>query len=191
MTTPMDHFVSGKVPFLVSGYNQPPNHCILLSGSFNPLHKGHEGLLRAAEQVTGRKGLLELSVSNVDKPPLDTGEIQRRIISLEGRFGIVLTRAPTFAQKAELFPGAWFAMGHDTAIRLLSPDYHADVPAMLARFRALGTRFAVAGRLAGDRFLGLDSVAVPSGFEDLFIPIPERLFREDISSTQLRGDLGS
>jgi hypothetical protein len=191
MRAELTQLVAGKIPYLLVGRNELPDQCILLPGSFNPLHLGHEGLLRAAEDTVGRQGLLELSVANVDKPPLDAEAIARRIKQLEGRHGVVLTCAPTFAEKAELFPGAWFAMGHDTAIRLVSPAYHANVPAMLARFQALETRFVVGGRLAGNRFQGLENIEIPAGFENLFIPIPERLFREDISSTQLRGDLGS
>jgi hypothetical protein len=33
----------------------------------------------------------------------------------------------------------------------------------------------------------MDHIHIPDGFEGLFIPIPEDVFREDISSTELRG----
>ena len=58
---------------------------------------------------------------------------------------------------------------------------------MLARFQSLETRFVVAGRLHNGEFQGLENIGIPAGFEELFIPIPETLFREDISSTELRG----
>jgi len=87
-------------------------------------------------------------------------------------------------------PGAWFAMGYDTAVRLLSSAYHQDVSAMLKRFQELDTRFVVAGRLVNGVFQGLNHLAIPPGFEHLFIPIPESLFREDISSTELRKRVG-
>jgi len=190
MRDALDRLVAGDLPYILVGRDEFPAEPLLLPGSFNPLHKGHEGLLLVAEQATGRNGILELSVVNVDKPPLSIVEVERRLLQMKGMYSAVLTCAPTFAEKAELFPGAWFALGFDTAIRLLSSDYHADVPAMLARFRSLGTRFAVAGRLHESRFQTLENLRIPPGFGELFIPIPGTLFREDISSTELRNPTG-
>jgi hypothetical protein len=182
----LHRLICGEQPFVLVGLDEMPAEPLLLSGSFNPLHRGHEELLRAAEQLSGRRGMLELSVINVDKPPLDETEVERRLQQLKDRHAAVLTCAPTFAAKAELFPGAWFALGYDTAIRLLSPDYHADIPAMLQRFRELKTRFAVAGRLHDGTFRQFEDLEMPADCKDLFIPIPDALFRQDISSTELR-----
>ncbi|WP_372796214.1 hypothetical protein [Pontiella sp.] len=177
--------LNGELDQLLVGCESLPEQLLLYPGSFNPLHIGHTGLLRAAEQLSGRSGLLELSIQNVDKPALDLDEVERR---LEHIFEpVVLTRAPTFFEKAQLFPGAWFAMGYDTAIRLIDPKYHPDVPAMLRAFQALETRFVVAGRLHGGMFQSLEHIPIPDAFKELFIPIPESIFRADISSTELRG----
>jgi len=178
--------IAGEIPYILIGRDDLPEDPVLLSGSFNPLHHGHVELLRAAEQVSGRVGLLELSVTNVDKPALDLVDVERRMLQLHGLFPAVLTCSPTFAEKAELFPGAWFAMGFDTVIRLLDPKYHKNINTMLARFRALESRFVVAGRLQQLDFLSLEHLDIPLGFEDLFVPIPESIFREDISSTAIR-----
>jgi len=182
----LDRLVSGELPYILVGRADLPDKTILLPGSFNPLHKGHEELLLAAERISNREGILELSVTNVDKPSLGIVEVERRLLQMKGVYSVVLTCAPTFAEKAELFPGTWFALGYDTAIRLLSPDYHADIPAMLERFHALETRFVVAGRLHAGEFQGLENIGIPVGFEELFIPVPETILREDISSTALR-----
>ena len=187
MMDPLERLVGGQTPYILVGRDDFPDRTILLPGSFNPLHRGHEGLLHAAEKASGREGLFELSVSNVDKPPLTMVEVERRLLQMKGIYSVVLTCAPTFAEKAELFPGVWFALGYDTAVRLLSPDYHADIPGMLERFRAMETRFMVSGRLFHGEYRVLDDLGIPAGFEELFIPIPEEHFRADISSTELRG----
>ncbi len=186
MKDALSQLVAGKIPYLFVGADHFPDKIIFIPGSFNPLHKGHEGLRLAAEKISGRNGVFELSATNVDKAFLSLAEIEHRLLKMKGIYSIVLTCAPTFAEKAELFPGAWFALGYDTAVRLLSSVYHDDVPKMLARFQELGTRFVVAGRLHEDAFKGLESIKIPVGFEELFIPIPESVFREDISSTELR-----
>jgi len=186
MQASLGQLVSGKIPYLLLGQDKLPANPILLPGSFNPLHCGHEKLLKVAEQATGREGFFELSVFNVDKPPLAISEIEMRLRHCKEKRSMVLTTAPTFVEKAELFPRAWFALGYDTAIRLLDPAYHPDVSAMLARFQVLETRFVIGGRMEGDAFLTLENLLTPLGFEELFIPIPESTFREDISSTELR-----
>lgn len=186
MKDALGKLLSGKRPHLLVGCDRLPEPTLLLPGSFNPLHAGHEGLLRAAEKMTGRTGLLELSVTNVDKPPLAPVEVERRLQQMTGICSVVLTCAPTFAEKAEHFPGAWFVLGYDTAIRLLNPNYHPDIPAMLTRFQALETRFMVAGRLHNGEFQTLENIEIPAGFESLFIPIPRTDFRADISSTEIR-----
>jgi hypothetical protein len=188
MKETLNELIAGDIPYILVGLETLPDHPVLLSGSFNPLHQGHVELLYAAERVTQRSGLLELSVTNVDKPPLDIIKLERRLLQLRGRFNTVLTCAPTFLEKAELFPGAWFAMGYDTVVRLLSPAYHDDVPAMLSRFQTLETRFVVGGRLHQGSFQSLESLDIPPVNKELFIPIPETLFREDISSTEIRAE---
>jgi len=190
MRDAIDRLVAGDLPYIFVGRDELPSDPLFLSGAFNPLHRGHEGLLLAAEQVTGRNGILELSVVNVAKPLLSMVEVECRLLQMKGMYSVVLTSAPTFAEKAELFPGAWFVLGFDTAIRLLDPIYHSDVPAMLARFQTLETRFVVAGRLHGSRFQTLEDLHIPPGFGELFIPISGTLFREDISSTELRSQQG-
>jgi hypothetical protein len=186
MKAALERLFAGDIPYVLAGLEQLPSSPILLAGSFNPLHKGHVQLLTAAEKVTGRTGLLELSLTNVDKPSPGLDEIKRRLQELEKQFGVVITCAPTFAEKAEVLPGAWFVMGYDTAIRLLDPAYHDDIPAMLTRFAELEIRFAVAGRLYEGAYQSLDQLAIPDGFKDLFVAIPEALFRADISSSGLR-----
>lgn len=186
---------------------------LMLPGSFNPVHKGHFGMLKAAGEITGLRGFFELSATNVDKPDIPPDEILRRISAVRD-IPVALTRAPRFTQKAGLFPNTTFVLGYDTAARLTDPSYCLETPRegtrpteekyrpdapvgcrpeMWREFEALGTRFLVAGRTCrpGDptrreKFMTLRDLKRPSGFESLFDSIPEVEFREDISSTELR-----
>ena len=163
---------------------------LLIPGSFNPLHEGHERLAVAAGRLSGRRPSLELSVENVDKPTLRRVDIEGRLAAIRGRFSVIMTRAPTFLQKARLFSGCHFAIGYDTATRLLQGAYYEGgeqgMVAALEEFRAGEHCFWVAGRLQEGKYLALADIDVPAGFAALFAAIPEEDFRVDISSTNLR-----
>jgi len=53
MSIPLDQLIAGELPYILIGRDDLPNQSIVLPGSFNPLHKGHEGLLRAARKNNG------------------------------------------------------------------------------------------------------------------------------------------
>src|SRR5262249_9137181 len=87
----------------------------LLSGSFNPVHAGHRCLAEAAARLLGVPVAFELPVVNADKPPLAVEEVRRRLAQFAWQAPVWLSRAPTFVEKAEVFPGAVFVVGADTA----------------------------------------------------------------------------
>jgi len=174
---------------------------VVLPGSFNPLHDGHVALAAAALAVVAARGgaaggggagatparappllVYELSVLNVDKPPLSEAEVERRAAQffppppplLGGGSGggggggggslLLLSSHPRFLEKAALLPGASWVVGWDTAARLLCPRYYeggeAGMVAALAALLAGGTRFIVGGRLAS-------AAPLPEGWEHL------------------------
>lgn len=197
-----------------------PTGALLLSGSFNPPHHGHRKLLAAAAaRLSADRGgaavwsAFELSAENVDKPPLTLTDVEQRVAWLraggEGAGAgagararatpsplphVLVTRAPLFSQKAALFPGASFAMGYDTAARLVEPHYYVGglvgMTAALARLRDTGSRVYVAGRVApGAGFLTLEKdllPRVPKSLWSLFEQVPEEECRADISSSLIR-----
>ncbi|HEY1380437.1 MAG TPA: hypothetical protein VGF55_26785 [Gemmataceae bacterium] len=163
----------------------------LLSGSFNPLHDGHRRLAEAAAARLGVPVAFELCAANAEKPPLGAAELMRRLRQFEMLAAVWVTRAATFAAKAELFPGAAFVVGADTAERVVAPRFYGGsserMLSALAAIRAAGCRFVVAGRAdASGRFVAAEAVGVPAQFRDLFDPLSEAEFRHDLSSTQLR-----
>lgn len=166
------------------------SECLLLPGSFNPFHLGHQGLFEVAEKKVKRAGFLELSLTNVDKPELDINSVLMRLNNIPEEIPIILTRAPTFMEKIELFPGAFFAMGYDTLTRVLDPSYN-NVSEVLEKCLSLECKFVVAGRLFNNKFLSLKNLDIDSRYSQLFIPISEKIFRKDLSSTQIRSHLRS
>lgn len=162
----------------------------ILSGSFNPLHRGHEALAQTAARILDAPVAYELSVANVDKPPLTEPEVRRRVAQFNGKAALALTREPVFWKKSRLLPGCAFIIGADTAVRLVEPRYYdgsrSQMLIALERMRQNDCRFLVAGRADGTAFRTLSDVAIPDGFEPMFAAIPETAFRSDISSTQIR-----
>jgi hypothetical protein len=84
-------------------------------------------------------------------------------------------------------------VGWDTAARVVMPKYYEDsdtaMQLVLAEIGHQGCSFLVAGRVdeKGDgRFKTLDDIVLPPSTSVLFKPIPEGMFRADISSTSLR-----
>ncbi len=161
----------------------------LLCGSFHPLHFGHLHLREVAARILGGPVYYEMSVRNVDKPPLDYLSIDRRRAQFIDE-PLALTTAPTFAEKAVALPGVTFVVGADTAERIVAPRYYGDTDgkmrAALDQIANSGCRFLVAGRKTDERFETLADIALPPDFAKLFCAIPAEAFRADISSTELR-----
>jgi Cytidylyltransferase-like len=168
-----------------------PQPSLLFPGSFNPLHEGHLLLARVAEELRQQPLAFEISVTNVDKPPLTSETVRRRLAQFAWKSPVELTRAPTFLEKSRLFPGTTFVIGADTAERLVAPKYYADdqlrMHVALEEIANSGGRFLVAVRLDGaGRVRALNDIPVPQRYADLFTEIPEHRFRLDLSSSELR-----
>lgn len=168
---------------------------LVFPGSFNPLHAGHRELAAVAARRSGGAVHFELSVRNVDKPDLAADDVSRRLAQFVGYAPVWVTRAATFAEKVELFPGAAFVLGWDTAVRLIDPRYYAgDVGRRDEALRKLhdrGARIVVGGRVDRDGvFRVWEGADLDDEFRRLFDVIPEGEFRVDLSSTQMRDQTG-
>jgi nicotinamide mononucleotide (NMN) deamidase PncC len=189
-------FLAGETAALLverDGRMRPdaPKPALLLPGAFNPVHEGHLRLAEIASNIVGAAAAFDLSVLNADKPPLADEEVRRRLAQFVWRAPVWLTRAPTYTEKAELFPDCVFVIGADTAARIVHPRFYGDseerMVEALARFRAANCRFLTAGRIDKEgRFVGVGDLALPAAYRDLFQGVPEAAFRMDLSSTALR-----
>jgi hypothetical protein len=168
-----------------------PPPVVLFPGSFNPMHEGHVLLARIAEELRQQPLAFEISVTNVDKPPLAGETVRRRLAQFAWKAPVELTRAPTFVEKSRLFPGTTFVVGADTAERLFGAKYYggdeARMHIALEEIANSGGSFLVAVRRdAAGRMRALNDIPVPRRYADLFTEIPEHRFRFDISSSEIR-----
>ena len=167
-----------------------PLPTVLFPGSFNPMHEGHALLARVAEELKQQPLAFEISVTNVDKPPLAAETVRHRLAQFAGKSRVELTRAPTFVEKSRLFPGTIFVVGADTVERLFVPKYYGDEARMydaLDEIANSGCSFLVAVRIdAAGRVRVLNDIPVPPRYAGLFTEIPELRFRFDTSSSEIR-----
>ncbi len=168
-----------------------PQPAVLFPGSFNPMHEGHVLLARIAEEFRQQPLAFEISVTNVDKPPLAGEAVRHRLAQFAWKVPLELTRAPTFLEKSRLFPGTTFVVGADTAERLFGAKYYGDdedrMHLALEEIANSGASFLVAVRLdAAGRVRTLSDIAVPQRYAELFSEIPEHRFRVDTSSSEIR-----
>jgi hypothetical protein len=173
-----------------------PRPRLLFPGAFNPPHEGHAEMATIAERRLGASLAWELSVANVDKPPLDFISIRDRLVALaavQPPRPVAVTNAASFREKAALFPDATFVVGADTAARLAEPRYYGSIERRddaIREIAAYGCRFLVFGRNIDGGFQSLERLDLPPGLRDICLGVPAAEFREDISSTQLRSGDG-
>jgi nicotinamide mononucleotide (NMN) deamidase PncC len=163
---------------------------LMFPGSFNPIHAAHQRMAEVAGKRNGCPVTFELSITNVDKPPLDFIEIADRLAQFRDQ-PVLLSRAPTFVEKARIAPGCVFVVGIDTLMRIGEPAYYTGNSekrdAAIRAIKEAGCRFLVFGRVIAGGFQTLSNSNVPQAMRELCDEVPESEFREDICSTELRG----
>jgi nicotinamide mononucleotide (NMN) deamidase PncC len=161
----------------------------ILAGAFNPCHDAHRDMARIASDMLGAPVEFELSIWNVDKPPLDYLEIAERAAQFGPGETLWLSRAATFLEKAAIFAPATFVVGADTIARIADAKYYGGELACrqaIEKLAALDCRFLVFGRLLDGGFVSLADLRLPETLRKLCDGVPAAAFRRDLSSTELR-----
>ena len=152
-------------------------------------------MAKAASAMMGARCDFELTLSHPEKPPLDYLSIRSRLRPFAGSAArVYLTDAPTYLEKARLFPACTFVVGHDTALRIVDPRFYAGPEgrdASLDEMERLGSRFLVFGRVdeSGEfRDFSHEEFEHPvNGFlARTALAVRGEDFRVDISSTEVR-----
>jgi len=190
----IDDFIKGQLGFEAEQVYVYPSGQVsfersfvaVYPGSWNPRHAGHLELRNAAERYLDEQVEFELSVLNVDKPALTAEDVVERLRQFNGHDGIILTRAATFAEKAELFPGCVFVVGADTAARVVDPRY-GDLDAAFDTFARRFCWFLVGARILNGVTMTLNDLMMPERYHRFFTELPLSMFAgSTLRSSELR-----
>lgn len=163
------------------------SHKIIFPGSFDPCHKNHVEMARIASRMYGVPVHFEISVTNVDKPPMDYISLHDRVASIQefyepGLMGdIFVTNTPLFAEKADIFPCSTFIVGADTMDRIFNDKYYRpqdNIYSLFEHFKAKGINFLVFGRKG-------TKINIPSEVESIVTSVSTDEYNDNGTSSTL------
>jgi hypothetical protein len=161
----------------------------ILPGSFRPATPAHFEMADYVdenyrdEKLNPFKTFFELSIRNAAKPPLDYISLEERL-KTTGNRQVWITNAPTFKDKARIFPLAKFVVGFDTAARIIDPKY-ADINEVIQAFTDNEVTFAVFGRSTNGAY-NYELGEFPAWFKRISFQVTYVLANAAVSSTAIR-----
>jgi nicotinic acid mononucleotide adenylyltransferase len=162
---------------------------LIFPGTFNPLHEGHRKIQKIAEDQLQIPVTFEISISNVEKTYLSYYEIDKTIKQFKEDKNWVMTNAPSFSQKSEIFKDSTFIIGMDTLLRIFDKRYYKDAEDMessLNSFISNNSQFMVFGRKIDGHFMTLNDIQIPENLKNRFEFVSETDFRVDLSSSEIK-----
>lgn len=178
----------GKRTYLSNFEIEKKDKVVIYPGSFNPVTPAHREIFEISKKITGETPVLELSLDNYSKPPLDYFEIEKRRAGLSG-FQFLMTNAPMFVDKVSIinqlyFPKEMiFVVGLDVLERIRNwiSECSANL-SYLSDWEVMGVKFLVFGR-NGKLFNKKDSPMLGS----VILNTPETwAYNNPVSSTEIR-----
>lgn len=145
---------NGEEKFVYPYQDEPVPEAIF-SGSWAPLTREHMYMASIAEAFCDATVYFEASIETVNKPPIDLISAEQLVKQFK-EMHLILTKAPSFLEKAKLFPGVTFVVGMDTWLQIIDPEfYNYPLTEVIRQFKQLDVDFLVFGRQQGDKFMTL------------------------------------
>ncbi|MEM7782668.1 MAG: hypothetical protein AAF623_04885, partial [Planctomycetota bacterium] len=160
--------------------------------SFNPISPAHRQMAMMATEKTQLPLWFEISIQNVEKPPIQFPSLINRLSEDFGGHGILISNAPTFELKLELYRPLHFVVGADTLLRINDLRFYDDAKHFRDVIQKLSdsqANFIVFERRMNGERLRLRNAIQPA-LDELCQFIPIENFDMPISSTEIRRQRG-